>query len=299
MRVILYLIIRPGSYLMGISHCMEIPTTKCSICKKELLQDSDHFYVRSKEPLIFRKDCKECIRKRGSKYREENYEKVLKAKKEYYQKNHDKVLKYSREYNARPEVKAHQKEYRKEYYQTENGQKNRFERSKRYTSKPNVKAAIAARKRERYHDNLDVSRAQAREYMKRPDVKEKTRARYHATKTPQKRLRNCIRTSIIYHIKRKGQTKDESLVKHLGYSLDDLKIHLECLWEPWMNWENWGLYCAETWNDNDSKTWTWHIDHIKRHREFKYSSVKDPEFKECWALTNLRPLSAKENVIRQ
>jgi len=28
---------------------------------------------------------------------------------------------------------------------------------------------------------------------------------------------------------------------------------------------------------------------------FKYSSMEDQEFKNCWALSNLRPLSAKQN----
>src|SRR5690606_11167949 len=267
---------------------METPTTKCSVCGDTLPQDENHFHVRSKEPLIFRKDCKVCVGKRGLKYREENRDKVLKAKKEYYQRNHDKVLKYSREYNARPEVKAHQKEYRKEYLKTEKGKKNRFERNKRYTSKPKLRAKIAARRKERYHANIEKSRAELREYKKRPEVRAKARAFYHATNTPEKRLRYAVRTSIIYHMKRLGFTKDDSLVKHLGYSLNDLKAHLEGLWEPWMNWENWGPYCADTWNDGDPSTWTWHVDHIKRHREFKYSSVKDPEFKECWALSNLR-----------
>lgn len=31
---------------------------------------------------------------------------------------------------------------------------------------------------------------------------------------------------------------------------------------------------------------------------FKQSSMEDEEFKECWALDNLRPLSAKQNLLK-
>jgi hypothetical protein len=274
---------------------MEIPTTKCSKCGKELPLDQDHFYVRSKDPLIFRKDCKECVSRRGANYREANHEKVLEGKRRYCKKNIDKLRQKAREYNSRDDVKERNREYAK----TERQRKKHSELNQRYRSKPNVKAKIASNKKRRYHANLEDSRKKAREYKNLPEVKARTRIAYHSTKTPQKRLRNTIRTSIIYHLKRFGQTKNGSLVKHLGYSIDDLKKHIENLWEPWMNWENWGPYNAESWDDHDSSTWTWHIDHIKRHHEFDYDSMEHPEFKACWALDNLRPLSAKENVIRQ
>ena len=31
----------------------------------------------------------------------------------------------------------------------------------------------------------------------------------------------------------------------------------------------------------------------------EYVSMKDDEFKKCWALDNLRPLSAKENLLKR
>jgi len=39
----------------------------------------------------------------------------------------------------------------------------------------------------------------------------------------------------------------------------------------------------------------WHIDHIVPVSSFKFETPDDPDFKACWALTNLRPLWAKEN----
>jgi hypothetical protein len=64
-----------------------------------------------------------------------------------------------------------------------------------------------------------------------------------------------------------------------------------------MTWENRGVYDPTTWNDNDSSTWKWHLDHIIPHSTFHYTSMDDQAFKDCWKLSNLRPLAAKQNII--
>ena len=66
-----------------------------------------------------------------------------------------------------------------------------------------------------------------------------------------------------------------------------------------MNWSNWGKYRTSKWNDNDSSTWSWHIDHIIPHSNFKYKTMNCEEFRKCWSLKNLRPYSAKKNVIEK
>lgn len=55
-----------------------------------------------------------------------------------------------------------------------------------------------------------------------------------------------------------------------------------------MNWDNHGKYLP----DKD----TWQIDHIIADSNFTYSTVKDKEFLDSWALSNLRPLKAIENI---
>jgi len=47
---------------------------------------------------------------------------------------------------------------------------------------------------------------------------------------------------------------------------------------------------------NDQSTWTWQIDHIIPHSDLPYDSMDHPNFQKCWALDNLRPLSAKQNL---
>lgn len=111
------------------------------------------------------------------------------------------------------------------------------------------------------------------------------------------KLKSLLSVSISKYLKSQNHSKQNiSILKYLPYDLERLKNHLESKFEAWMNWNNHGRYIISTWNDNDSFTWTWQIDHIIPHCNFKYTSMKDQEFKKCWDLTNLRPLSSKINI---
>ena len=55
-----------------------------------------------------------------------------------------------------------------------------------------------------------------------------------------------------------------------------------------MNWENYGVY--------KKSEKTWQISHIIPQSSFNFSFIGDPEFLKCWALENLRPLEANENM---
>jgi hypothetical protein len=64
-----------------------------------------------------------------------------------------------------------------------------------------------------------------------------------------------------------------------------------------MNWNNQGVYRPSLWDDSDSSTWVWQLDHILPQSDLPYTSMEDDNFKKCWALSNLRPLSAKQNLL--
>lgn len=64
-----------------------------------------------------------------------------------------------------------------------------------------------------------------------------------------------------------------------------------------MTWQNWGKYYVRTWDDTDQSTWTWQIDHIIPQSKLLYTDIDDENFKKCWSLENLRPLSAKQNIL--
>ena len=67
----------------------------------------------------------------------------------------------------------------------------------------------------------------------------------------------------------------------VGYTVEDLFRHLERQFLHGMTWDNRGK--------------VWEIDHIIPASSFVVSGPDCPEFKACWALTNLRPLWANEN----
>lgn len=106
-----------------------------------------------------------------------------------------------------------------------------------------------------------------------------------------------MKQSISANIRGCMKKNHQPLSKFLPYTILELKEHLEKQFEPWMTWNNYGVYRVDIWNDNDQSTWTWQIDHIISHSKFNYISKKDKSFQECWSLSNLRPYSAKQNVI--
>lgn len=65
------------------------------------------------------------------------------------------------------------------------------------------------------------------------------------------------------------------------YTLEELMAHLERQFLPGMTWDN---------------RRQWHIDHIVPLASFTFTSPDDPEFRAAWALTNVRPLWAKDNI---
>ncbi len=75
----------------------------------------------------------------------------------------------------------------------------------------------------------------------------------------------------------KAGRKWSSLV---GYNLSDLMRHLERQFLPGMSWGNRS---------------EWEIDHIRPLASFSYSNAECPEFRDAWALSNLRPLWKADN----
>jgi hypothetical protein len=66
--------------------------------------------------------------------------------------------------------------------------------------------------------------------------------------------------------------------------------------KSWMTLENWGSYNKKTYIEGDYSTYTWNLDHINPHANFHYENMKCQEFRDCWDITNLRPLPAKQNI---
>lgn len=93
-------------------------------------------------------------------------------------------------------------------------------------------------------------------------------------------IRNLIRSSL----RRKNHNKRSNTEKILGCSFEDFKLHVESLWEPWMSWENYGLY-------NGELNYGWDIDHIVP----VSSGLNEEGVIVLNHYTNLKPLCSKVN----
>tara|TARA_R110000868_G_scaffold95522_8_gene262680 strand:+ start:713 stop:1312 length:600 start_codon:yes stop_codon:yes gene_type:complete len=125
----------------------------------------------------------------------------------------------------------------------------------------------------------------AKEWRTANPEKWKAGARKNQLKTlsnPEGRLNHNIRSHMLRCLSKTTETISQ--LKHsLPYTMSELRIHIERQFIKGMSW------------DNRSE---WHVDHIIPLSSFKFTSSSDPEFQAAWALSNLRPLWAKENIVK-
>lgn len=108
-----------------------------------------------------------------------------------------------------------------------------------------------------------------------------------ATKAERRRYREKYSFSINFS-KQIGRSlmngkSGNSWKRLVGYTVSDLKSHLEKQFHNGMTWANYGVY-------------GWHIDHKIPITAFNLKTYETIDFKKCWALDNLQPLWAKENI---
>lgn len=84
----------------------------------------------------------------------------------------------------------------------------------------------------------------------------------------------------------KGKINTANFETTFGYHQSTLVKHLESKFTEGMNWSNYGLK-------------GWHIDHIKPCSLFNWNEANQAEtIKECFAISNLQPLWAMENIFK-
>jgi len=137
--------------------------------------------------------------------------------------------------------------------------------------------------RERTRKSMEKWRENNPEWAREKGRKANRRQRIKNKDNPKFKLNNNIRSTIWDSLKRNKNGRHwEDLV---GYKLEKLMDHLEKQFKNDMNWDNYGYY-------------GWHVDHIRPISSFNFNSYDDPEFKECWALDNLQPLWAEDNLVK-
>ena len=249
------------------------------VCKKCLTEKTfDGFYKNPKGKEGYRPICKECHLNSGKKYNIENSEYLKEYKKQHRLKNKESVLKKEKE--KRDTLTLDEKKS-KSLYQKDWREKN-FDKMKEYDKNYyNSNKDLILIRASKYRDE---NREKIKEYLSnyKPIRNEKRNERLKSDVVflLEKKIRNYIYESF----KNNGYKKSSKTESILGCSFGEFKLYLESKFEPWMNWENRGLY-------NGELNYGWDIDHI-----IPISSAKTIEdVINLNHYTNLQPLCSFTN----
>ena len=213
---------------------------------------SENFYKDKRSKDGFRSTCKVCDSITKKMYMENNSDKIKIVRKERYKKDIEKIKIYGKQYYENNKEKIY--DNKKDYYE-------------------NNKEEILTYKRQYYIDNKEIISIKKSNYFK-----------YKMENDILYNLKYRIKSLIYLSFYNKGFTKKSRTYKILCCSFDDFKLYIESKFEPWMTWENRGLY-------NGELNYGWDIDHI-----IPISSAKtEDEIIKLNHYTNLRPLCSKVN----
>ena len=171
---------------------------------------------------------------------------------------------------------------------------NRKEYMKEYRLKN--KERLKERRRQYYLKNKEREKKQMREYILK---NRRQRKEYMKEYNKEYRLKNRERirnwennkyqTNVNFKLRKrcrnrilmalKGISKSASTIELIGCTIEELRKHIESKFEPWMTWENHGL---------------WDLDHIKACAKF---NLTDPvQQRICFHWSNLQPLEHIANI---
>jgi len=206
---------------------------------------------------------KEKVKEITKSYVEKNREKVNQYKKVWSEKNREKIREQKRKWREKNKEKIKEK---RKIYKAENKEKI-SKTNKIYNDK------TKDYRKDYYLKNKEKIINYQKEYKKK-----------RKSTDPLFKLKNDFSKLLLMSFKRKGYGKKTKTQQILGCTFEEFKQHLEKQFEPWMNWENKGLY-------NGTPNFGWDIDHV-----IPQSSAKtEDELIKLNHYTNLKPLCSYIN----
>jgi hypothetical protein len=182
------------------------------------------WYEKNKEKISLAskekyQENKEEIKKRVNQYNKVNKEKKREIDKKYYEKNKEKITDINNKWAESNKEKV--KQYKKEW-----ALKNKIK--------------LKEKRKNWYNKNKEKLRQKDRERRQVDSL-------YALTCS--------IRKNILKAFRNRSFEKPNKTTEILGCSFQEFKNYLESKFEPWMDWENRGLY-------NGTPNYGWDIDHI-------------------------------------
>lgn len=114
-----------------------------------------------------------------------------------------------------------------------------------------------------------------------------SRKEYTEVERTMMRINNVIGSSVAQSLR--GLKNNRAWQSLVGYTIVQLKERLESLFAHGMGWDNYGIW-------RPGGPLRWHVDHIKPKSSFTFASAEDPQFRECWSISNLQPLWGPDNL---
>ena len=272
----------------------------CSKCGETKTLGEFHKDKSSKDGHCYH--CKACVKAKVAKWQKNNPErKKANALASYYRakadpQKHSKILKQRRKRrkaNPYPDRK-YAKKHRQELKATATDERIPPQKhcpnchitklSKEFNKDRGMKDGLCSLCRDcQKIKNKEYYYANHEEQLKRirASHKKRTAQGYNIRRmreNPKLKLYSHTSLAIRRTIKGKNNRKWEKLV---GYTVEELRAHLESQFKDGMSWENYGY---------------WHIEHKIPISVFNFDSPKQIDFKRCWELDNLQPMWAKENL---
>lgn len=218
-------------------------TKFCPKCERDI--DTELFPKNKSKKDGLDYACKECMKKYRDEYRALHYEEQLAKSRKWKRDHREECLAYNNLWNkANPE--------------------RRKENDRRWAKENPEKVKEAQQKF--YKNNPDKIRAWTR----------KTGAKLRST--PAGKLRRAMGSCICLCLQ--GQKAGKYWEPMVGYTIDDLRHHLESLFQPGMSWDNYGMG-------------GWEMDHKTPVALFDFNNPE--EIRKCWSLSNIQPLWGLEN----
>lgn len=141
------------------------------------------------------------------------------------------------------------------------------------------KDELSAKKKIYRKTNKEVLASYGKKYRLLNKDKINTRQRNRRKINDKVRLNSNMTRGINRSLKgAKNNYHWEDLV---GYTIDALRTHIEKQFTKGMSWENYG---------------DWHLDHRTPISAHNFTQPTHEDFKKCWALKNLQPLWALDNL---
>ena len=207
-------------------------------------------------------------------------------RKEYLLKNREHIKEYNKKYAQLEKEKERKRkwiidnpEHCKKYY--EKNKEVLLEKAKEYHLKNKEKRNKQSMKWKKEHPNYekDYRKKHRKELSARQKLWDREKIRTDMKYNINHRIRNDIRRSL------KGNKNGRHWEELVGYSLDVLMNRLLQTIPKG--------YCWQNFLDGEL-----HIDHIIPKNAFNYTNPEHPDFRQCWALSNLRLLLAKKNLTK-